>query len=236
MDSPPRYALVPGDPSRVHRLLEHLDDARVVDRPAWLAEGAGTVAGEPVVVAATGMGCPSVVRSVRQLADRGVDTFIRVGGAGPVRDGVAAGDLVVASAAVRHEGASRSLLPPSFPAVADPVVTEALLAAARERRPSAWCGVAHTKDSFFGEVDPGSSPVEPELRAAWQAWQRLGVLASEMEASVLFCLALREGWRAGAVLKVNAIGDHAGEAWRDDEDLCRVAVDGLARLIGTDRG
>lgn len=231
-----RYALVPGDPSRVHRLLEHLDDTRVVDRPSSLTEGAGTVAGEPVVVLATGMGGPSVVQSVRHLADRGVDTFIRVGGAGPVRDGVVAGDLVVASAAVRHEGASRSFLPPSFPAVADPGVTDALLAAALERRPSTLCGVVHTKDSFFGEVDPASSPVEGELRAAWLAWQRLGVLASEMEASVLFCLAAQQGLRAGAVLKVNAIGDHAGEAWRDDGDLCRVAVDGLARLIGSDRG
>ena len=232
----PRYALIPGDPSRVHRLLELLDDSHVAEGSAALAEGAGTVSGEPVVVTATGMGGPSVVESVRLLAERGVDTFIRVGGAGPVSEGVVAGDIVVASAAVRHEGASRSLLPPSFPAVADPVVTEALLAAAVERRPSTLCGVAHTKDSFFGEVDPASSPVEGELRAAWQAWQRLGVLASEMEASVLYCFATRQGLRAGAVLKVNAIGDHAGEAWRDDEDLCRVAVEGLARLIAVDRG
>lgn len=231
-----RYALIPGDPSRVHRLLDHLDSAELVAGTSFLAEGTGIVAGESVIVAATGMGGPSVVETVRQLADRGIDTLIRVGGAGPVAEHVVAGDIVVASAAVRHEGASRSLLPPSFPAVANPVVTEALLAAAVERRPQALCGVVHTKDSFFGEVDPASSPVEAELRAAWLAWQRLGVLASEMEASVLFCLAAREGLRAGTVLKVNAIGDHAGEAWRDDEDLCRIAVEGLARVIGADCG
>ncbi|MCW2635130.1 MAG: Uridine phosphorylase [Blastococcus sp.] len=236
MEHRPRYALIPGDPSRVHRLLDQLDGSAVVDGPSYLVEGTGTVSGEPVLVAATGMGGPSVVETVRRLADRGVDTFIRVGGAGPVADHVTAGDIIVASAAVRHEGASRSLLPPSFPAVADPGVTESLLAAALERRPQALCGVVHTKDSFFGEVDPASSPVEGELLAAWHAWQRLGVLASEMEASVLFCLALREGLRAGTVLKVNAIGDHAAEAWRDDVDLCRIAVDGLARLIGIDRG
>ena len=236
MKARPRYALVPGDPSRVHRLLEHLEGSRVVQGGSLLAEGTGFVGDVPVVLAATGMGGPSVVESILQLRDRGVDTFLRVGGSGPVSDAVVAGDVVVASAAVRHEGASRSLLPPSFPAVADPVVTEALRAAAADRRPPVRCGVVHTKDSFFGEVDPSSSPVEGELRAAWRAWQRLGVLASEMEAAVLFCLAMREGMRAGAVLKVNDIGDHASEAWDDDEDLCRLAVDGLARLISMDHG
>lgn len=236
MPTRPRYALIPGDPSRVHRLLDQIEGAELDTGTSFLAEGTGIIAGEPVIVAATGMGGPSVAETVRQLADRGVDTLVRVGGAGPVAEHVVAGDIVVASAAVRHEGASRALLPPSFPAVADPAVTESLLAAAVEQAPRALCGVVHTKDSFFGEVDPASSPVEPQLRAAWLAWQRLGVLASEMEASVLFCLAALEGLRAGTVLKVNAVGDHAGEAWRDDEDLCRIAVDGLARVIGIDRG
>jgi uridine phosphorylase len=231
----PRYALIPGDPSRVHRLLAQLDDAHVDETSSRLVEGIGFVAGLPVLVAATGMGGPSVVEAVHHLAARGVDTLIRVGGAGPVTEGVAAGDIIVASAAVRHEGASRHLLPLSYPAVADPDVSEALLAAAQVHSRSR-IGVVHTKDSFFGEVDPASSPVEGELRAAWLAWQRLGVLASEMETSVLFCLALQQGLRAGAILEVNAVGDHAGAAWTDDDDLCHIAVDGLAHLIQVDRG
>lgn len=219
----------------MHRLLAHLEDEQIAETSPLLAEGTGSVAGSPVVVAATGMGGPSVVEAVQHLAARGVDTFIRVGGAGPVREDVAAGDFVVASAAVRHEGTSRHLLPANFPAVADPDVSQALLAAAQEHARTR-IGVVHTKDSFFGEVDPASSPVESELRVAWLAWRRLGVLASEMEASVLFCLALARGLRAGAVVKVNAVGDHAGAVWADDDDLCRIAVNGLVRLIQVDHG
>lgn len=235
-DGVPRYALLPGDPGRVHRLLEHLEDAVITQEEPPFVEARGYLDGVPVLVASTGMGGPSVVTSVTRLAARGVDTFLRVGGAGPVAPHVVAHDIVVASAAVRHEGASAYLLTPPWPAVAHPSVVDAVLHAADRQGREVRCGVLHTKDSFFGEVDPASSAVEDELRSAWRSWQRLGVLASEMEASVLFCLASRHGWRAGAVVKVNAIGDHDGAAWVDDADLCRLAVGGMAELVRGDRG
>lgn len=231
-----RYALLPGDPGRVARLLDHLEGAVVIQPAPPFVEAMGYLNGTPVVVAATGMGGPSVAVIVNRLAERGVDTFLRVGGAGPVAPDVAASEIIVASGAVRHEGASAHAAPPAWPAVADPAVVDAILTAASAEGRSVRCGVLHTKDSFFGEVDPASSPIEDELRSAWRSWQRLGVLASEMEASVLFCLSSRHGWRAGAVIKVNAIGDHDGAAWTDDEDLCRLAVGGMAELIKADRG
>lgn len=235
----PRYVLLPGDPSRVQRLLEHLDDPWVTHDEPPFVEGRGTIEGTPVLVAATGMGGPSVAVSVAGLAARGADTFLRVGGAGPVAAHVGTGDIILASAAVRHEGASAYALPGAWPAVADPVIVDAVLRAARSAGPagpSVRCGVLHTKDSFFGEVDPASSPVEDQLRAAWRSWQHLDVLASEMEASVLFCLATRHGWRAGAVVKVNDVEDHAGAAWTDDEDLCHLAAAGMAEVVRGDRG
>lgn len=235
-ETPPRYALLPGDPGRVRRLAEHLEDPEITQDYPPFVEATGRVDGRPVLVAATGMGGPSVAVTVPRLAARGVDTFLRVGGAGPVAPDVVAHEIIVASAAVRHEGASASALPPSWPAVADPAVVEALLRAARAQNRPVRCGVVHTKDSFFGEVDPSSSPVEDQLRSAWRSWQRLGVLASEMEASILFCLASRHGWRAGAVVKVNHIGDHDEAAWVDDEDLCRLAVAGIANLVRGDHG
>lgn len=234
-DGTPRYALLPGDPGRVARLLEHLQDPVVLQDEPPFVEAVGHLEGVPVLVAATGMGGPSVVTSVTRLAARGVDTFVRVGGAGSVAADVAMHEIIVASGAVRHEGASSYVLPPSWPAVADPTVVDALLRAAVSQGQTVRCGVLHTKDSFFGEVDPASSAVENELRSAWHSWQRLGVLASEMEAAILFCLASRHGWRAGAVVKLNEVGDHDGAAWTDDSDLCRLAVAGMGEMVRGDR-
>lgn len=232
----PRYALLPGDPGRVARLLEHLQDPVVTHHDPPFVEAVGRVEETPVLVAATGMGGPSVALSVGRLVARGVDTFVRVGGAGSVSPEVGFNEIVVASAAVRHEGASSHFLPAPAPAVADPGVVDALLRAARAQGQSVRCGVVHTKDSFFGEIDPASTPLEDDLRSAWRSWQRLGVLASEMEASILFCLATRHGVRAGAVVKVNDVVHDDGAAWTDDDDLCRLAVAGMTELIRSDHG
>jgi uridine phosphorylase len=196
----------------------------------------GVVAGAAVVAASTGMGGPAVAAVCELLADAGVDTFLRVGGAGPVADGVGVDRMIVATGAVRHEGTSVHFLPEAWPAVATPALVEASLRAARVLDFEVELGVVHTKDSFFGETDPGSSPVESEIRAAWSAWCRLGVLGSEMEAAPLFAMATRRGWRAGAVVKINDVDAPTGQHWSGDEDLCAFAVETLRELIGADRG
>lgn len=231
---PARYALLPGDPDRVSRLARRLGNARSLHVDGLLAAATGTLARAQVLVVATGMGGPSTALVAQRLAHDGVDTFLRVGGAGPVAEHVAAGDIVVATAAVRHEGTSARVLSRGWPAVATPAMVQVAVTAAGRGETAVRCGVVHTKDSFYGEVEPASSPVGPDLGAQWEAWQRLGVLASEMEAAALFALAHTHGWRAGALLKINDIAAQQGQAWADDEDLCALAVDSLAELIRLD--
>lgn len=54
-------------------------------------------------------------------------------------------------------------------------------------------GVVQCKDSFYGQHAPGRMPVSYELEAKWEAWKRLGVLASEMESAALFTAAAALG-------------------------------------------
>ena len=50
-------------------------------------------------------------------------------------------------------------------------------------------GISHSKDSFYGEVEPDRMPLRHELRQRWDAWVQAGVLCSEMEAAALFVVA-----------------------------------------------
>ena len=43
-------------------------------------------------------------------------------------------------------------------------------------------------------------PVSYELESKWEAWKRLGVLASEMEAAALFTVSAARGIKTGCVL------------------------------------
>ncbi|MGH2162253.1 uridine phosphorylase, partial [Enterococcus faecalis] len=79
----------------------------------------GTLDGERVSVTSTGIGGPSASIALEELVNCGADTFVRVGTCGGMQTEICAGDLVIATGAVRMEGTSREYAPIEYPAVAD---------------------------------------------------------------------------------------------------------------------
>ena len=92
-----RYAILPGDPGRVERIAQHLDEAAFFSQSREYTAWMGKLEGQPVLVMSTGMGGPSTAIAVEELYRTGVDTFIRVGTCGGMQPDVMAGDLVIAS-------------------------------------------------------------------------------------------------------------------------------------------
>lgn len=188
-----------------------------------------------VTVVGTGMGGPATVRAVELARFCRATVVVRAGGAGPIADHVATGDHIIATAAVRDEGASQAFLPLSWPAVAHPDVVDALERAAHAQGLDCQLGVVHSKDAFFAEVDPDSSPVAQRLHSRWAAWRQLGVLASEMEAAALFCAATHHGLKAGAVLRINDVVSETGGLRPVESRLCAVTVAGAAAAANGER-
>jgi len=109
------------------------------------------VGGVPLGVCSTGIGGPSASIALEELANVGVDTFIRVGSAGGRQEAIPVGSLVVVTAAHRGEGTSLAYLPPEFPAVADLRVTTALLDAAAALGEHPFVGIKAVQ--FLAERD-----------------------------------------------------------------------------------
>ena len=65
-------------------------------------------------------------------------------------------------------------------------VVNALVNGAKTAGAKYHVGVAQCKDSFFGQHEPEVMPVSYELQNKWEAWLRMGCLASEMESAALF--------------------------------------------------
>ena len=181
-----RYVILPGDPKRVPLIAKYLDDAVLVADNREYVTYTGTLLGEKVSVTSTGIGGPSAAIAVEELYKVGADTFIRMGTCGGIKLSVKGGDVVIATAAVRAEGTSREYAPIEFPAVADFDVVSAMKSAAEKMNVRSHIGVVQCKDSFYGQHDPDIMPVSYELNNRWEAWKRLGVLASEMESSTIF--------------------------------------------------
>ena len=188
-----RYCILPGDPGRCEKIAAYFDDPVKVQSNREYTVYTGTLLGEKVSVCSTGIGGPSAVIAMEELHAIGADTFIRVGTCGGIALQVQSDDVVIATGAVRHEGASREYAPIEFPAVSDYRIQEALVQAAKNLGKSWHAGVVQCKDSFYGQHDPARMPVSYELQAKWEAWKRLGVLASEMESAALFCCAAALG-------------------------------------------
>ena len=150
------------------------------------------------------------------------------------------GDLVVATGAVRMEGTSREYAPIEFPAVADFEVLTALVDAAKASGRGWHAGVVQCKDSFYGQHSPERMPVSYELLNKWEAWKRLGVLASEMESAALFTVAAARGVRCGSIFHViwNQERNAAGLDQTRDEDTdsaIRSGIEAVKLLIQRDR-
>ncbi|MFT3951624.1 MAG: nucleoside phosphorylase [Oscillospiraceae bacterium] len=200
-----RYVILCGDPARVAVIAAHLDSAAQVAQNREYTVYTGTLAGERVSVCSTGIGGPSAAIAVEELVKCGADTLIRVGTSGGMNMEVSGGDLVIAASAVRGEGTSFEYLTPDYPCAASFAVTAALKSAAEEL---SGCepgmrfhiGTVHSKDSFYGEVEPEHSPVGEGIKARWDSYLKCGCLASEMECAAIYAAATTRGVRAGAVL------------------------------------
>lgn len=200
-----RYVILPGDPGRVPKIAAHLDNAKQIAQNREYNLYTGSIDGVPVSVCSTGIGGPSAAIAVEELIKCGADTFIRIGTSGGIKLDVTGGDLCIATAAVRGEGTSAEYLPEGYPAAADFQVVSALADAAKELCDGSFgnsfhVGVVHSKDSFYGEVEPESSSVPEKLLNNWRGYEKCGCLTSEMECAAVFSVSLLRGARAGAVL------------------------------------
>ena len=235
-----RYCLLPGDPGRCEKIARYFDNPAHVTTNREYVTYTGTLLGEKVSVTSTGIGGPSAAIAMEELANLGADTFVRVGTCGGIKLEVTSGDIVVATGAVRMEGTSREYAPIEWPAVPDFTVTSALVEACKDLGYPWHAGVVQCKDSFYGQHSPARMPVSYELEQKWEAWKRLGVLASEMESAALFAVAASRRVRCGSVFHViwNQEREKAGldqKESHDTEAAITAGVEALKILIQQDR-
>ncbi|MCP4871375.1 MAG: nucleoside phosphorylase [Proteobacteria bacterium] len=254
-----RVIFVPGSLARTQQIAEHFDGLEVHTNPRRLDVHLGRLRsnGQTVDVAAvpTGMGCASLGIVLTELIELGGRRFLRVGSAGTLQPQVSVGDLVVATAAVRDEGASDAYVPAEVPAVAHSDWIVALASASQKlgELDHTYLGLVHTKDSLYGREFP-MGPRADENRRYMELLQRIGVLASEMESSHLFLLSTSRGpdvsplsvgrgaadvIKAGTILAV--IGDQHAWAPSDlaqetEARAVRVAVQAALDLVASEDG
>ncbi|ELY51472.1 nucleoside phosphorylase [Natronorubrum bangense] len=214
--------LIPGDPGRVDRIASHCDDAETVAENREYKVVNAMYEGQELTICSTGIGCPSAAIAIEELANVGVETFIRVGTTGALQSDIEIGDMVVATGAAKNEGTTKRYEAVEYPAVPDYDVLSALVDSAEANDEDVHVGPIASDDAYYAESE-----------AAVADWEAAGLLAVEMEAAAVFSLARRKGLRAGAICTVDGNlveGTQKGTDTEDDE-LPEKAKNNVARAI-----
>lgn len=185
-----RYAILPGDPARVGRIAQQLQDTQELGFNREYRALRGTYQNVPVLAMSTGMGGASMAIAVEELHNIGVTHIIRIGSCGALQEGIGLGDLILVNGAVRDDGASRIYAPDTYPGVADPLLLTACARSARDKGFAYHVGLCRSHDSFYIDNNNDVSDF----------WSGKGILGSDMETAALFTVARLRGVKAASIL------------------------------------
>lgn len=200
--------LMPGDPLRAKFIAEtYLDNAVLFNNVRGIHGYTGLYHGHRVSVMASGMGMPSIgIYSYELFHFFGVKNILRVGSAGGMQPHVHVRDIVLGMGACTDSRyASQYNLPGTFAPIADFSLLSIAKRITEEKQIPHHVGNLVSSDVFYGDDATAS-----------EKWQKMGVLAVEMEAAALYMNAARAGRRALALCTVS---DHllTGEATSSEE-------------------
>ncbi len=215
-------ALIPGDPGRVDRIASHCDESETIAQNREYKVVNATYKGRELTICSTGIGCPSAAIAIEELANVGVETFVRVGTTGALQSDIEIGDMIVATGAAKNEGTSKRYEAVEYPAVPDYDVLSGLVDAAEANDEDVHVGPIASDDAYYAETDEHVTD-----------WEAAGLLSVEMEAAAVFSLARRKGLRAGAICTVDGNlveGTQKGTDTEDDE-LPEKAKNNVGRAI-----
>ena len=217
-----RTVLMPGDPLRAKYIAENfLTDAVLVNNVRGVNGYTGMYNGKRVSVMASGMGMPSMgIYSYELFKFYDVDNIIRIGTAGSLQPDLKIRDLANAMGACTDSNyAAQYELPGTFAPIASfDLLRKAVDQAEKMGNVGYKVGNVASSDVFYSE------------RPTMEAWQKMGVLAVEMETAALYMNAARTGKNA---LTICTISDSlvTGEVTTSEErqtsfaDMMKVALE-----------
>ncbi len=215
--------LLPGDPLRAKFIAENfLDSPKRYSEIRNMYGYTGTYKGVPVSVQGTGMGMPSMgIYSWELITEYDVKNLIRIGTAGSFNKDIHIGDVVMGIAASTDSNYTHAF---DIPGNLAPTASWELLTKVRDANEKVGAplkaGNIVSCDVFY------------EFGDWWKKWQKMGVLAVEMEAAALYINAAYNDVNALAMM---TISDHfvTGERSTTEErqnsftDMMKLALEAV---------
>ena len=186
--------IMSGDPLRAKFMAEKfLGNAVCFNTVRNMFGYTGTYQGRPVSVMGHGMGMPSIGIYTYELYHfYGVRQIIRVGTAGSIQKGINIGDIILAQGACTDSNYLHQYgLPGTYAPIADFDLLSRAVDKCKEMGVDYQVGNVLSSDIFYDD------------NKEWHQWQKMGILALEMESAALYANAARAGKKALALFTVS---------------------------------
>lgn len=219
-----KTVLMPGDPLRAEFIAKtYLENPICYNKVRGMLGFTGKYRGIEVSVQGSGMGIPSIgIYSYELFNEYDVDNIIRVGTAGGIADNVNLRDIVIAMGSCTNSNyADQYGLPGTYAPTASYTLLSSAVKAAENHGCTYHVGNILSSDTFY---DDGNSLA---------AWQKMNVLAVEMESAALYMNAARAGKNALCILTVSdcplkGLSTTAEERQTSFTDMMEIALETVA--------
>lgn len=189
-----KTVLMPGDPLRAKHIAEtFLKDAVMVNNFRGIHGYTGTYKGKRVSVMASGMGMPSMgIYSYELFNFYDVDNIIRIGSAGAIHPDLKLRSIVIAMGACTNSNyLSQFRMPGTYAPIASYTLLRKAADKAEEMGLDYRVGNIFSSDTFYDDANSGLE------------WQKMGILAVEMESAALYANAARAGKNALCICTIS---------------------------------
>ena len=189
-----KTVLMPGDPLRAKFIAEnYLTDAVCYNEVRGMLGYTGTYKGVPISVQGSGMGMPSIgIYTWELFNEYDVENIIRVGTSGAIDEHVELRDVIIAMSACTDSSYGDQFgLPGKYAPTASWKLLSAAVKAAEAKGSRFRVGSILSSDKFYDDAN------------SLAIWQKMGVLAVEMESAALYMNAARAGKNALCITTVS---------------------------------
>lgn len=221
-----KTVLMPGDPLRAKFIAEtYLENPVCYNEVRGMLGFTGTYKGVPVSVQGSGMGMPSMgIYSYELYSEYDVENIIRIGTAGSIADNINLREVIIGvSASTNSNYAAQYRLPGTYAPTASWKLIAAAVKAAEEKGCIYHAGNILSSDTFYDDANSLAD------------WNKMGVLAVEMESAALYMNAARAGKNALCILTVSdcplkGLSTTAEERQTSFRDMMEIALEAAITL------
>lgn len=213
--------LLPGDPLRAKFIADSfLEDVHCYSNVRSMSGYTGTYQGNRVSIQGGGMGIPSTAIYANELINEyGVKTLIRIGTCGSLKKEIGLGEIILASSANTDSSVNRLTFEGmDFAPTANFELLDKAFYKAKEMSINAIVAPIFSTDTFYGDK-----------KDRYKIWADHGVVGVEMESTILYTLAAKNGLRALTILTVSdnlVTGEVTSSEFREKkiEDMAKIAL------------